>query len=75
MARWADCRRCIWFDSVSEMDDEERKRAYRVLERIRPGSRLLGWCRFYKRPVSYYVGFCRGFKPRPSNVRSLSEFF
>lgn len=77
MGRWVDCRRCRFFTRVEELDEGAVERALAWLSRRRPGARLLGWCGFYMRPVTYYEGYCRGFEPvpeTPPGVVPLSEF-
>ncbi|MEB3759756.1 MAG: hypothetical protein GSR81_02810 [Desulfurococcales archaeon] len=71
---YADCRKCIYFIPIDELTDVYRKELALVLE-AKWGWKVLGWCKAREKPITYYEGFCRRYKPRPSNVRSLTEFF
>ncbi len=72
---WADCRLCRWFTRVEELDERAREQAEAWVGRYRRGSRLLGYCRYYKRPVTYYEGYCRAFKrlPQPAG-RPITDY-
>ena len=58
-----DCRGCVYFRFPEELDTGFRDWCRRWIEEYRPGERLLGYCTLYRRPVTYYVGSCGGFKP------------
>ena len=70
----ANCRKCIHFIPVEEMSEELIERAFQWIERNRPGETLLGWCRFYRRPVTYFTGSCPGFRKRTLKQRTLMEY-
>ena len=72
--KWADCRLCIYFRDKSSMGGGDFEAAQRWVQRYRPGSALMGYCDFFRRPVTYYTGFCRGFTRKPVNSRTLLEF-
>ena len=76
MARLADCRRCICFRLLGELQPELAEEARRWVEANRPGERPLGDCERFRRPVTYYVGRCSGYQPRQLNIknRTLDEF-
>ncbi len=74
MTRWADCRFCVYFIDRDKMSEGEVSAAQRWVQNYRPGAGLLGYCDLFKRPVTYYIGFCRGFTRKPVNSRTLLEF-
>ncbi|WFO75586.1 hypothetical protein J4526_01480 [Desulfurococcaceae archaeon MEX13E-LK6-19] len=59
-----DCRKCRFFRSIEELPEPVLINAWAWIEENRPGSRLLGYCTRYDRPVTHYRGRCYGFKPR-----------
>ena len=75
MARFADCRKCVHFVPYEQLDDETREQALVWVEKFRPGERLLGWCNAYNRPVTYYVGSCYRFMPKPTpKAKRITEY-
>jgi len=68
MTREADCRRCIWFVPLSRMDDELKRRALEWCAMYRPNQSLKGWCRAWRRPVTYYYGTCPKFRTREETL-------
>ena len=44
------------------------------MERYRPGQKPLGYCNRYERPITYYTGRCKGYKPRQVENKRLTEF-
>ncbi len=77
MVGWADCRLCKWFTQVEELDERIREQAIAWIAERRTGSRLLGYCRYYNRPVTYYEGYCNAFKRLPGpppGVMPLTRF-
>ncbi len=78
MARLADCRKCEYFVPESRLAGAAREKALSWIEKRRPGAPLLGYCTAYSRPVTYYVGSCYRYTPRPqprpkSILQYLSE--
>jgi len=77
---WADCRKCVYFipKSVLEADegwylrepwidmskDEFKGMLEEIAVREAKGERHLGLCRKRRKPVYYYEGRCRYFKPK-----------
>lgn len=59
--RIVDCRGCIYFRFPEELNQELLDWCRQWIERHRPGERLLGYCVLYRRPVTYYKGFCSGY--------------
>ena len=77
MSKRADCRKCVFFVPAERLDDDTRERALIWIEKWRPGARLLGWCRAYGRPVTYYTGTCYRYRPRspaPPAKKSILEY-
>ncbi|MCE4625843.1 MAG: hypothetical protein F7C35_08305 [Desulfurococcales archaeon] len=70
---WADCRRCIYFIPIDELDDYRKELA--LIHEAKWGRKVLGWCKAREKPITYYEGYCRFYRPRPERVRPLSEFF
>ena len=68
---WADCSRCRYFISKDEMPEELVERAERWVALHRPGQQLIGWCRRFKRPVTYQYGKCHGYIPKQDNSRQM----
>jgi len=70
----ADCRKCRFFISKSEMSDDEIAESLMwIYERGRKGS-LKGYCSLFNRPVTYYVGKCRGFKQKQRINQVIDKF-
>ena len=59
----ADCRRYIYFRFPEELDQALLDQCKAWIEEHRSGKRILGYCTLYRRPITYYRGPCRGFKP------------
>ena len=59
---------------MSSLKPAERAAMYEWIMRFRPNEPLLGYCSYYKRPVTYYRGHCKGFQPRHVENRQLTEF-
>lgn len=72
MTRYADCRRCIYFISYDELDENMKSRAKDGARQR--GGIPLGWCSRYNRVVTYYTGGCRGYKAKIAMIRKLSEW-
>ncbi len=70
----ADCRKCVYFIPVEEMSDYDRENALRWVRRRRPHARLLGWCKAYERPVTYYKGDCPRYVRREPRFIPLDSF-
>jgi len=71
-----DCRRCRFFVPVRDLDELTIHDAYVWIEKNRPGAELLGWCRRYNRPVTYYRGRCSGFQPKEERPpKPLTYYF
>lgn len=71
----ADCRRCTFFKKLDELGEQELERAMDTA-RLRGMDRPLGYCRLFKRGVTYYTGRCSGFREKPEpRARPLFEFF
>ncbi len=78
MAKRADCRKCVYFKPLEEMDWSEKEEALAWIERHRPGRPLLGYCMTYYRPVTHYTGSCYRYKPKKTNSKPskpITAFF
>lgn len=64
MAKRADCRKCVYYLPEEEMDWQEKENALAWIARHRPGKPLLGWCKTYRRPITYYTGSCYRYRPK-----------
>jgi len=70
----ADCRKCVYFRPVDELSYESRIVLERWVERNRPNEPLLGFCRRFRRPVTYFVGECHGYRPRELKQLRLDDY-
>jgi len=70
----ADCRLCIYFVPVEKLSLESRVVLERWVERNRPNEPLLGFCKKFRRPVTYYVGECHGFQKRVMKQLRLDDY-
>ncbi len=72
--RKVDCRKCRYFVPVRDLDEVIIHDTYVWIEKFRPGKDLLGLCRRFNRPVTYFIGYCKYFMPKENKNRTLSEF-
>lgn len=70
----ADCRKCIFYIPPENLDEQTRGKALRWIHRRRPGSKLLGWCQVYMRPITYYTGKCQSFRPKEPKTIPITSF-
>ena len=69
-----DCRKCIYFKPCSQMMDNEIAGAIAWINHNRPGESLKGYCTYYDRPITYYKGRCKKYKPRIITSQSLKKW-
>ena len=77
MSGLADCRRCWWFCSLSDLEYQSvdwRKVEEAYVRAHREGREVLGWCLKRDAPVFYYTGRCRHFRPWPGAQATMDEF-
>ena len=55
---------CRFFIPKEQLDPVTLEQAYVFIAKYRPDQHLLGWCRRYRRPVTYYTGRCSGYTPK-----------
>ena len=70
----ADCRKCKFFKPVEKLSFASRVVLERWVERNRPGEPLLGFCRKFRRPVTYYEGECSGYSPKELKQLKLDDY-
>ncbi len=73
----ADCRKCLHFVPLEQMDDELLEKVNEWLEKhgVSEEVRILGWCNYFNRPVTHYVGSCYGFaKKEDPRQRTLLDY-
>jgi len=75
VGRYADCGLCAYFTPVEDMDSILLAKAERWVARKRPGSRVLGWCEAYQRPVTYLRGTCPRYRPIHRTGPPITKFF
>ncbi len=68
----ADCRMCVYFVRYDDLDGEMKYKARN--EAMMRGEPPLGWCMFFDRVVTYYVGKCRGYRPKEITSQSLTKW-
>ena len=56
------------------MDPDVLEKALCWIHHNRPGAVLLGYCMKYDRPVTYFQGKCRAFKPRKVRTMKITDF-
>ena len=77
VARWPIVGYASTSPPAEDLGEDLRKQALEYIRRYRSGARLLGYCRFYRRAVTYYEGYCRAFSRLPDpppGVRPLTEY-
>jgi len=78
----ADCRLCKRFISLARLKADPLGRglledAEEYIRKYRPNERILGWCSYFNRPVTYYEGNCSAFLPKRKNLEKnmlLTDF-
>ena len=70
----ADCRKCIYFIPIEKMSDDLIAKAEEWVEKNRPGEEVLGWCKAYRRPVTYFEGSCPRFTKKVMNQLKLDDY-
>lgn len=70
----ADCRRCKHFKELRSLPYWLYESL--VIKEVKWGVKILGWCETWKKPITYYVGYCRRFTPRinEGQDKKIEEF-
>ncbi len=71
----ADCRRCLFFRTIDELLSVNPTLAEELLIKKEKGDDIKGWCVKRKRPIYYFEGYCRFFRPIIVKSKKLTEFF
>ena len=77
MSMRADCRKCMYFAPIEQLDEEKKRKLEKWVEMYRPNEKLLGYCRYFERPVTYYEGSCWAYRKKESislQQRKLFEY-